>query len=862
MIAAAHFFLARSFESLGNYDEAIEQYQMFLQDDRDIAGGDYISATYDEILDAKAKIYRNLSRYEEAIANYRALLIRRKQTGDEKGQALVLTMIAEIYSWIGDSKTAIQSYKEALELFRKNGDRINEINVLSALGEQVVTGEISAQESSEYFATAEKLLNSVEGLNLYPTFLKESAKGAQNLDAIMHEQLRPFPPLTRMAVGNFYQRAARVIGLSGNRELPGIFLSLALVYHGITPPFREATIELAKDWYFYAELNRQKKLFTQALEDFRAAESLADFLHSPEIHWVYTGMARTYQDLGDYQTAIAYYKKGLAVLESIHQQQGTDEVRIGVFAGALYAYGDLVPLLLKLYQQTGDERSLEDAFQTTESLKARAFREMFALSTASHQGGELGALATMSEKIRLEMGMIKDKLERASVKSSEGRHLLDRLEALQKSLNNLNVEQARENPAYSKIFSPAPVSLDQVKQSLPPDTAILEYTINDQQIVLWAITNEAVHYALLAKTEKPILQDFLKTLREPLTEREETLKHIGLGQELYRFFLEPVEEHFKDKKRLIIVPDGDFYYLPFEALIESHKELNPRHYSTLVEVPYLIKRYEISYASSATVLLQQETAARNKKARPRLPLIAFGDPIYAGDSAVADQGGQMAQVQNVSLRGQDFKRLEFAAEEVKGIASVWNISPASENINVRERASVEQLKKLDLSKYHILHFATHAVLGDKVSLASQPALVLSQTKDGGKDKDFLQLADVLTLKLNADLVVLSACETGLGQFRDGEGILGLTRGFFYAGASSAVVSLWKVEDQSTALLMEKFYQRLKSGQSRADAIRQAKLDVIRSTVKLKSTGTEESLSSPFFWAPFILVGDPGPIRFD
>ena len=861
-IADSHFYLALSFESLGDYEAAIEQHQIFLKSDRNIAGGDYTSAAYDEILETKAKIYRNLSRYEEAIANYRALLIKRKQTGDEKGQALALTALSEIYSWIGDSKTAIQSYKEALELFKKNDDTINEINVLSALGEQLVTGQIRAQESSEYFATADKLLNSVEGLNLYPTFIKGIANRAPNLDTIMQEQLRPFPPLTRMAVGNFFQRAARVIALSGNFDLTRVFLSLALAYHGILPPFREATIAVAKDWYFYAEVDRRKKLFTEALKEFSLAEQAASFLHSPEIHWVYAGMARTYEDIGDYQNAIAYYKKGLDVLESIHEQQGTDEIRIGVFAGALYAYGDLVPLLLKLHQQTGDETYLEEAFQTTERLKARAFREMFALSTASHESGELREIASRSEKIRLEIRMINGQLEHANVKSSEGSRLLDRLEYLQRSLNSLSIEEAKENPAYGQIFSPAPISLDQVKQSLSPHTAVLEYTINDQQIVLWTITKEAAHYAFIDKTEKPILQEFLKTIREPLMGRDESLNHVKLGEELYRTFLGPAEEYFKGKKHLVIVPDGDFYYLPFEALIESSKESAPIRYATLGEAPYLIKRYEISYASSATVFLEQQAEARNKNASPRLPLIAFGDPIYAGGSISGSQGRQIAQVQNVSLRGQDFKQLEFAAEEVKRISSVWNISPTSENINLGERASVERVKKLDLSKYHILHFATHAVLGDKVSLASQPALVLSMTDGGGQNNGLLQFTDILDLKLNADLVVLSACDTGLGQYRDGEGILGLTRAFFYAGASSAIVSLWEVEDQSTALLMEKFYQRLKNGQDRAEAIRQAKLDIIRSTVKLKSTGTEQSLASPFFWAPFILVGDAGPIRFD
>ena len=159
---------------------------------------------------------------------------------------------------------------------------------------------------------------------------------------------------------------------------------------------------------------------------------------------------------------------------------------------------------------------------------------------------------------------------------------------------------------------------------------------------------------------------------------------------------------------------------------------------------------------------------------------------------------------------------------------MWGVSPDSKPIFLREKASIQTLRSLDLSQYRILHFAAHAVLGDQVKTLSQPALVLSQSQETDSEDGLLQLSDIVELKLNADLVVLSACETGLGRLRDGEGIVGLTRAFLYAGASSAAVSLWKVEDQSTSLLMERFYQNLKRGLNKAEALRQAKLDIMRS----------------------------------
>jgi CHAT domain-containing protein len=863
-IGYAHLFSGRALEELGRYEEALEHYQQFLQHDRKKGGGDYTDPVNYEFLEAKAQIYRNLSRYEEAIANYRAALLKCVEMGNEKRQAFILTMLAEIYAWIGDSDRAIQFYKQALKLYERNGDTINQINVLSALAEQQVFGGVSAAEGYEYLAKASTLLDSVEGLNLLKSILDSSVEKSptrEQIDAMVQNQLRNFDSWSLMVAGNLYQRAGRIGGAIGQVDSGLLFVSLALKYHGAVPPFREAVFEIGKDWYLMAEGYRQKQTFDAALEAFKLAEEIARFLRTPEIHWIYAGIARTYEDSGDYQSAVAYYRKGLDTLESIHQQQGMEESKIGVFAGALYAYDGVVPLLLKLHQTTNDESYMVEAFQTTERLKDRAFREMVSVYRGARHGGDFGEIAARIDEIRLEMRMINDQLAQIRTRSAEGAMLLDRFEELQKALANLRIEEGKHNRGYAAMLSPAPVSLKRIQQSLSSDTAILEYTISDQHIVIWAITRDAVNYASIRKTEKPILRDFLKTLREPLIGSTEARNHIALGEELYKTFVGPVEEYLRNVKHLIIVPDGELNYLPFETLIQRGSGLQSKLNRTLAEVPYLIKRFEISYFSSAGVFILQQAQARSST--PTLPLLAFGDPVYRAEVSTGNEDKQQsAGIQNITLRGREFRRLEFSGEEVRRIASVWNIPTRSEHINLREEASVERLSQLDLSRYHILHFASHAVLGDKVGLASQPALILSQIKSTVNQKESLEFADILKLKLNADLVVLSACETGLGQLRGGEGIVGLTRAFFYAGAASTVVSLWKVEDQSTSLFMERFYHRLKNGQNKADAIREAKLDIMRSKITLKSTGTEESLAAPFFWAPFILVGDWGPILFN
>lgn len=260
-------------------------------------------------------------------------------------------------------------------------------------------------------------------------------------------------------------------------------------------------------------------------------------------------------------------------------------------------------------------------------------------------------------------------------------------------------------------------------------------------------------------------------------------------------------------------------------------------------------------------MVQQWKDRREQKNSPRLPLVAFGDPVYGTETSdrLENSTAQVGLLTNITTRGLNLSRLKFSGEEVKRIASIWGVPLNSDDINLRNRASVERVHELDLSKYRILHFATHALANDEINYATQPALILSQAGVQGKAPGFLQFNDILQLKLDADLVVLSACDTGLGKLREGEGIVGLTRAFFYAGAASIVSSLWKVEDQSTSLLMEGFYRRLKQGQSKSEALRQAKLELLQSKVNLKASGTRESLASPFYWAPFVLIGDWEPM---
>jgi CHAT domain-containing protein len=261
-------------------------------------------------------------------------------------------------------------------------------------------------------------------------------------------------------------------------------------------------------------------------------------------------------------------------------------------------------------------------------------------------------------------------------------------------------------------------------------------------------------------------------------------------------------------------------------LNETLKQIPSASYADL---PFLVKKYPVSYAQSASVLstlLAKETTGASARIGNKY-LFAFGDPVYEDSS-------------NLSIA--KYPRLDFSRKEIETIAAFFNAG--SSDICLRNNATEENFKlKKDLDKFNYIHFATHGLINEEKPDLS--ALVLTSNRGSGED-GLLQATEIFKLKLNADLVVLSACQTGLGKLVRGEGMVGLTRAFMYAGTPSVVVSLWSVSDMSTAALMGEFYKNLiKNKLSKTASLRNAQLALIN----------DPKYAHPFFWAPFVLIGD-------
>lgn len=868
--AIARFGLGDAFERLSDFEKALASYRSAL---RQVRAGNWKDKTTLEAdtLFHMSVIQRWLSQYEEAIENLRMAALKYQESNNAGKQADVLAKLAEIFFWISEPQISVAYYKEALEFYNKTENLPKQIEVLAALGEAgYLTNEVSTEAAEKYFEEGQRLVASLTGFDPFVR-LKTAYDNGQTLSdnelgKIIQEWQEKLPTLKteyRMAAGTLYQKWGRTLLEGNDPQGAQIMLLPAFQYHSILPPLRaalvnrEIAIEIAKDAYFLGEALRQNGSHAAALDSFRLVEQIASNLRTPEVHFAYSGLARTYADLGDIENAGAYYKRGIEVLESVQGQQDTEEIKMGVLAGALYAYRDLLRLSLDVYKRTNDEQYLRDSFEYNERMRARVFLEILSRSHTTRIKANVGP---SEDEIRRNIAQIHHRLRSPELEPSEQSKLLNQLENLRDQWRNLQKEVARKDPKHSGNFQSQPTTLAAVQEALDADAALLEYMTAFDGSILWAITKDQIRaYKLPGADPQATLWKYLKTLRLPLIGADDISSHIELGQKLYRELVGPAEELVRQKKHIIVAADGPLHYLPFETLIVSQSQNQSKRAARLTDVDYLVKKYQVSYIPSASVLVAQQNGREPRKPQAELSLIAFGDPIYRGGNS-QDQEIQGNKITNLALRGQNFDRLEFSGDEVRRIARIFGVSTDSQHINLRDRATVDRVRSTDLSRYRVLHFAAHAILGDQVKRLSQPALVLSQPERGRIEDGLLQFSDILELKLNADLVVLSACETGLGRLREGEGIVGLTRAFLYAGASSTVVSLWKVQDQSTSFFMERFYQNLKQGLNKAEALRQAKLDVIRSSVNLKATGMRQALASPFYWAPFILVGDWGPIR--
>jgi CHAT domain-containing protein/Tfp pilus assembly protein PilF len=483
---------------------------------------------------------------------------------------------------------------------------------------------------------------------------------------------------------------------------------------------------------------------------------------------------------------------------------------------------------------------VQDAFDVSEQYRARVFLETLA---ESHSGA---AQVMSSEQRRRQTDLsvrasaIQKELWDAELPPVRRQTLERSLLPIDEDLDALRLEVRRTSPQYANLQYPDLVTAGHVANQIDQDTVLISYVLGDGHSFVWAISRRGLESAWLP--DRAVIERDVAAYRQLLTSRSigpesaagKDQRRTAIeraGRALYRTLLSPIEGGLRGATRLIIAPDGVLHVLPFEALIR------PSSLNVAAGPRWLVRDFSVSEAPSASAL---EALAASVSTAPRShELLAVGDPSYSG--MLDDQSDRGTRVGSLAGRSVRVAALPFARLEVTDIAALY--PPAATRVYLGKAATEQSVKSEALDQYRYIHFAAHTVVDDVRPGRSGILLSIdSQSREDG----ILQADEVMDLRLNADLVTLSACSTGLGMVLRGEGIVGLTRAFLTAGARSVAASLWNVNDGATAALMRTFYQGLDRGLTRDDALRQAKLSLI--------TGNDAQWQDPYYWAPFVLVG--------
>jgi CHAT domain-containing protein len=450
----------------------------------------------------------------------------------------------------------------------------------------------------------------------------------------------------------------------------------------------------------------------------------------------------------------------------------------------------------------------------------------------------------------------------------------------------------RRFPTYADLVDPRPPSVDQIKATLRPGEALLSFYFGQDGSFVWAVPKDgAVAFAAVSATALT-LEAKVRKLREALEPQVSMISDIPpfdltLGYELYAELLQPVEAGWKSAKDLIVVTNGALGLLPLSLLPTAPAEVKDGEplFAAYKTVPWLARTHAVTMVPSVAALRTLRALPPGKPSRDKL--IAFGDPLFSKQQAedaakpilVADAGAAATRGGPIAMRGLPLTRrsspqlegvdsaelamlprLPDTADELKAIAVALEADPAKV-LNLGKEANEKKVKSLDLSGFKILAFATHGLVPGELNGLRQPALALSAPDVSGTEGDgLLTMEEILTLKLDADWVVLSACNTGSGAGAGAEAASGLGRAFFYAGTRALLVTNWSVHSASARELVSDLFRRQAKDAkiTRGEALQQAMLALIDGDgFKDDSGHTLFSYAHPLFWAPYSIIGDGG-----
>ena len=485
----------------------------------------------------------------------------------------------------------------------------------------------------------------------------------------------------------------------------------------------------------------------------------------------------------------------------------------------------------------------------------------------------LGQLARRRQDLEREWQALDGELVKAISQPKSDRdftaeaNMRTRISDLRLQVDQADAQLQTDFPKFAELTSVRPVSVADVQAVIAPSEALVVWTVGRSETMVFVITGDRATFFGAPLAPAALLQS-VRALRNSLDRRDRSFVEMPpfntqIASNLYQALLGPAEPLLRNISSLAIVASGALQSLPPAVLVTVPPTSAVRSFTDYASVPWLLRRYAITMlpAVSSLIALRDLPAAN----RAKDPFIGFGDPAFAPEKIVVAKAEEV-EVQSLfrgaSANAAGLRRLPplpETADELRAEAKILD-APAS-SVHLGEDATVSRVKALDLASARIVAFATHGLVAGELPDLAEPALVMTPpTTPTLEDDGLLRASQVSRLKLNADWVVLSACNTAAADGTPGaEGLSGLARAFFYAGARSVLVSHWPVNSETTVLLTTGAFQAMEKDVAggRAEALRRSMVAMIDGAGK---GGEPDYFAHPLFWAPFVLVGEGGAGR--
>lgn len=771
---------------LGEPDAALDHYRRSL---------DLCRALGDEFGEANALnnigvIHRILGEWQEALRLYGQSKEIAERIGNLALTATVLANISVTYNNLGEPRRALAFAEDSLKLRKEIGDRRGEAISRNSLG-----------NIWRRLGDLEKALDSYRQALALTVELKNARQEAFTRlglgDALIEKgdalaALREIEPAVA-ALRDAGLRSAETQAL----QLKGRALTLA-GRAGEALPILQETLE------------RQRALHNRAGE--------AGALHA---------LAVAERSLGRLEEARAHAEAAIAKVEELRTGFVSPELRSAFLATQRRVYALLIDLLMDRHAANSAGGWDQAALAMSEQARART------LLDALYAGGEHGGSAIPAELLERRQSLrrrLSAKADQQAKQTSRTEALTKEIEALLTELDRVDAEIGRADPRAAAFRQPQPIELKDMTALLDPGTVLLEYALGEEKSYLWMVGAEGLRSFVLPPQRE--IEELARRFHEEVSTVSAGAAQNEAAESLGKLLLGEVWSEASRASRLVVVPDAALHYVPFVALRVPDSSRS-----------FLLEHDEVVYLPSATTLVLSRKRLDHRLPAARLAAV-LADPVFGADDPrlPAEKRSRPAEGE----AGKTWTRLPGSGREAEAIAGlvpsgqVWSA--------VGFEASREAVLSGKLADFRVIHFATHGVADARNPEMS--GLVLSLVDASGHPREgFLSLSDVYEMDLHADLVVLSGCRTGFGKEVPGEGLMGFTRGFLYAGVPRVVASLWQVQDRATAELMGRFYRGMwAEGLTPSAALRAAQR-------QMRNSQANPAYRGPYSWAGFVLQGD-------